>query len=122
MKNIEIENTRWEKYSMYCFLTKNGQLRKNYIKAINYILTATMQHRQLIKGRYEEVVDEYDCYTTKIIDFSSRDKSNMEEKVVNICNEFQIKIHRWYSGNLGLQIEFHGDNVEFMLNELKKYK
>ena len=120
MKNIEIENIRWEKYSMYCFLTKNGQLRKNYIKAINYILTATMQYRQLIKGRYEEVVDEYDCYTTKIIDFSSRDKSNMEEKVVNICNEFQIKIHRWYSGNLGLQIEFHGDNVEFMLNELKK--
>lgn len=106
---------------MYCFLTKNGQLRKNYIKAFNYILTATMHHSQIIQGKHEEIVDEYDCYTTKIEDFALRDKDAMESKVKNICDEFKIKTHPWYSGNLGLRIEFHGDNVEFMLNELKKY-
>ena len=80
---------------MYCFQKKDGTVKKYYKEAIDYILTATVQKHEITVGRSDEVwkiYAEFGCYTNP-----------------------------WYSGYQEISLELHGDNVEFMLNELRKY-
>lgn len=108
---------------MKCFLKKDGTVRKNYQKAIDYILSAKIEHHVITVGKYDDTIDEYDCYTTKNKTFYSRDKEDMRKKVKEICLEYGVTTKEWY-GLMDMSINFHGDNddVNHMLNELRKYK
>lgn len=108
---------------MKCFLKKDGTVKKNYQKAINYILSAKMEHHTITVGRHDDVIDEYDCYTTINKIFYSREKEDMRKKVREICLEYVVMTKEWYS-HMDMSINFHGNNddVERMLNELSKYK
>lgn len=107
---------------MYCFLTKTGKLRKNYLEVCQYILTSKMDHHIITVGRYDDVVDEYDCYTTGHKKLYAKERRSFEEKILSICKEFNINPHFWYS-YLDISVDFRGEikDVEFMLKELKKY-
>ena len=96
---------------MYCFQKKDGTVKKYYKEAIDYILTATVQKHEIMVGRSDEVGKIYECYTTKRKRFLEPKRNT----------EFGCYTNPWYSGYQEISLELHGDNVEFMLNELRKY-
>lgn len=105
---------------MYCFLTKKGELRKSYYEVFEYLNTATIQHHEIMVGRYDTVVDEYDCYSTKLKKFREPKRASTLNKIQKICNDFNCTCHIWYSG-IDMRTDLHGDNVEKMLKEIRKY-
>lgn len=105
---------------MYCFLTKKGELRKSYKEVFEYLNTATMQHHEIVQGRYDTVIDEYDCYSTKLIKFREPKRTNILNKIQKICNDFNCTCHVWYSG-IDIRTDLRGDGVEKMLEEIKNY-
>ena len=105
---------------MCCFLKKDGSVRKNYYEAVKYLLTAEMEHREIMCGPKDEITNEYDCYTTKLHKYYEPKRSRIKEKVNNICSEFSCMTKTWYSLP-DIRIELHGNNVKMMLDTLKKY-
>lgn len=105
---------------MYCFQKKNGTIKKRYKETLKYIATSRIRHSKITCGNTEEVVDEYDCYSTIPKKFIEPNKTSVIEKIDQICMEFSCQYKIWYSCD-DIRIEFNGDNVEFMLNEIKKY-
>lgn len=106
---------------MYCFQKKDGTVKKYYKEAIDYILTATVQKHEIMVGKSDEVGKIYECYTTKRKRFLEPKRNTIQSKIIDICAEFDCYTNPWYSGYQEISIELHGDNVEFMLNELRKY-
>lgn len=106
---------------MYCFQKKDGTVKKYYKEAIDYILTATVQKHEIMVGRSDEVGKIYECYTTKRNRFLEPKRNTIQSKIIDICAEFDCYTNPWYSGYQEISLELHGDNVEFMLNELRKY-
>ena len=106
---------------MYCFLKKDGTIKKNYKEACQYIETAEVKEHEISRGRSDEIVKKYNCYTTKEQKFSKPIRDKILLKIVNICSDFNCEIKVWYSGLNYISIELHGERVEFMLNEIKKY-
>ena len=105
---------------MYCFLTKKGELRKSYKDVLEYLNTATMKHHEIMVGRYDTVVDEYDCYSTELKKFCEPKRTGTLKKIEKICTDFNCTCHAWYSG-IDMRTDLHGDNVEKMLEEIRKY-
>lgn len=105
---------------MYCFQKKNGTIKKRYKETLKYITTSRIRHSKITCGNTEEVVDEYDCYGTIPKKLIEPHRTSIIEKIDEICMEFSCQYKIWYSCD-DIQIEFNGDNVEFMLNEIKKY-
>lgn len=54
-------------------------------------------------------------------DFLEPKRNTIQSKIIDICAEFDCYTNPWYSGYQEISIELHGDNVEIMLNELRKY-
>lgn len=106
---------------MYCFQKKDGTVKKYYKEAIDYILTAKVQRHEITVGRSDKVGKIYECYTTERKRFLEPKRNAIQSKVIDICAEFGCYINSWYSGYQEISLELHGDNVESMLNELKKY-
>lgn len=106
---------------MYCFQKKDGTVKKYYKEAIDYILTATVQKHEIMIGRSDEVINVYECYTTESKRFLEPKRSTIQSKIIEICAEFDCYTKTWYSGYQEISLELHGDNVEFMLNKLRKY-
>ena len=109
------------KFKVYCFQKKDGTVKKYYKEAIDYILTATVQKHEIMVGRSDEVGKIYECYTTKRKRFLEPKRNTIQSKIIDICAEFGCYTNPWYSGYQEISLELHGDNVEFMLNELRKY-
>lgn len=107
---------------MYCFQKKDGTVKKYYREAIDYILTAKVQKHELMIGSYDEVYKTYECYTTELKRFLEPKRTAIQSKLIDICAEFNCYINPWHSTYQEISIELHGDNVEFMLNELKNTK
>ncbi|MBC5667394.1 hypothetical protein H8S00_05255 [Eubacterium sp. BX4] len=105
---------------MYCFQKKDGTIKKRYKETLKYITTSRIRHSKITCGNTEEVVDEYDCYATIPKKFTESSKTSVIKKINEICMEFSCQYKIWYSHD-DIQIEFNGDNVEFMLNKIKKY-
>lgn len=105
---------------MYCFQKKDGTIKKGYKETLKYIATSRIQHSKITRANTEEVVDEYDCYGTIPKKFIELNKESVIKKIDEICMEFSCQYKIWYSYD-DIRIEFNGDNVEFMLNEIKKY-
>lgn len=103
---------------MYCFLKKDGSIKKNYLEVVDYLLTAKMRHQEIMYGRHDDIVEEYDCYETDHRNYHQPKRSQIETKVRDICSNFSCTIRPWYSLTT-ISIELHGDNVESMLDKLK---
>ena len=106
---------------MYCFQKKDGTVKKYYKEAIDYILTATVQKHEIMIGRSDKVINVYECYTTENKRFLEPKRSTSQSKIIEICAEFDCYTKTWYGGYQEISLELHGDNVEFMLNKLRKY-
>lgn len=106
---------------MYCFQKKDGTVKKYYREVIDYILTATVQKHEVMIGRSNEVRNIYECYTTERKRFLEPKRGVIQSKIIEICSEFGCYIKPWYSGYQEISIELYGDNVESMLDELRKY-
>lgn len=76
---------------------------------------------EIMVGRSDEVGKIYECYTTKRKRFLEPKRNIIQSKIIDICAEFGCYTNPWYSGYQEISLELHGDNVEFMLNELRKY-
>ena len=105
---------------MYCFLTKKGELRKAYKEVLVYLNTATMEHHEIVRGRYDMIFNEYNCYSTDSKSFIEPKRTGTLKKIEKICKDFNCTCHAWYSG-IYMSTELHGDNVEKMLEEIRKY-
>lgn len=105
---------------MYCFQKKDGTIKKCYRETLEYIATSKKQHSKITYGKTKEVADEYDCYSTIPKKFKEPNKVSVIEKIDEICMEFGCGYKIWYC-YYDVRIEFNGDNVELMLDEIKKY-
>ena len=79
-----------------------------------------MQHHEIMRCRYDTVVNEYWCYSTESKRFLEPKRTKTLEKIEKICGDFNCTCHTWYS-DIDMRVELHGDNVEKMLEEIKKY-
>lgn len=109
------------KFKVYCFQKKDGTVKKYYREAVVYILTATVQKHEIMIGRSDEVIDVYECYTTESKRFLEPKRSAIQSKIIEICAEFDCYVKPWYSVYQEISFELHGNNVESMLKELRKY-
>lgn len=103
--------------NIFTFCKKDGTIKKNYIDVCEQITKAKIEHHEIMKGRSENIVDEYDCYTTPRQSLPSKKRSRFEEKVRDVCKCFNVTIKSWYSC-WDITIELHGKNVEQMIEEL----
>lgn len=101
----------------YTFCKKDGTIKKNYIGMCKYLITAKMQHHEITVGRHNEIVDEYDCYTTPTLYLCAEAQRRYIKNIHNICSNFDVNIHEWVYPDLS--IDLLGDNVENMLEILK---
>ena len=107
---------------MYCFQKKDGNVKKYYREAINYILTATVQKHMLTKYRSDEVTKTIYCYTTISQKFNSKNGEGMRCKILEITSQFKCEAQFWYSGSdMSTWLLGEQRDVESMLNELRKY-
>lgn len=102
---------------MYSFCKKNGDIKKHYHFSCNQIVKAEMREHTIMVGRHDEVISQYECYTIPMIHLKTKERDNYVVKVREICSNFNIKIHEWYSFN-DVEIHLFGDNVELMISEL----
>lgn len=103
----------------YSFFKKNGQIKKFYIPICEYIVSAKIDNHFVTVGHHDDVVDKYECYTTPRIELSSNDRRNYVIKIQEICSNFAVTTKEWYSHH-DLSVEFHGENVNEMIDKLKE--
>lgn len=103
----------------YSFCKKDGSIKERYKFACQQIVSAKMGHKEIMCGRYDDIVEEYDCYTIQRLELYSPKKYSYISKVQEICKNFNIKTREWYSHN-DISIDLLGDNVPEMIGEVRK--
>lgn len=101
----------------YTFCKQDGTLKHYYIPICEYIIEAKMQKHEIMIGRYEDIVDVYECYTTPRREFFAKDRRSYESKIKEICSNFDVTTKYWYSYR-DLSTELHGENVLEMIKIL----
>lgn len=101
----------------FTFCKKDGAIKKSYIDVCEQITKAAIERHEIMRGRNEEVVDTYDCYTIPRQSLPSKKRDSFESKVCDICKCFDITTKSWYSG-WDITIELHGENVSQMISEV----
>lgn len=102
----------------YSFCKKNGQIKQFYIPICEYITSAKISDHVITIGRYEDIVDRYNCYTTPRLKLSASNRRNYVIKTQEVCSNFGVNTKEWYSCN-DLSVELHGENVKEMIEELR---
>lgn len=109
---------------MYCFLTKQGTIKKYWEEPIKIILKKSkIKHHQIMLGR-NKVVDEYNCYTINcesIYYYPAAKRRDIVNKIHEITKEYNLHPHNWYSLRIS-DITFEKDSnekYEKMIKELK---
>lgn len=105
--------------SNYSFCKKDGNIKERYKFACQQIVLSKMGRKEIMQGRYDKIVEVYECYTTPRIELYSPKKYNYISRVQEICKNFNIKTREWYSHN-DISIDFLGDNVPEMISEIRK--
>ena len=103
----------------YSFCKKNGDIKERYKFACRQITLSEIRRREIMRGRCDEIVETYECYTTPRIELYSPQKCRYISKIQEVCQNFNIKTREWYSGN-DISIDLLGDNVSEMISEIKK--
>ena len=78
-----------------------------------------MGRKEIMSGRYDDIVEVYECYTIPRIELYSPQKYRYISKVQEICKNFNIKTREWYSHN-DISIDLLGDNVPEMISKIRK--
>ena len=120
-----------------CIIEVTDKERVDYDKNGKYLIFGRTDNNTLVlentdsllRGKFNssdiyaelEVGKIYECYTTNRKRFLEPKRNTIQSKIIDICAEFGCYTNPWYSGYQEISLELHGDNVEFMLNELRKY-
>lgn len=103
----------------YSFCKKDGKIKERYKFACQQIVLSKMGRKEIMQGRYDDVVEVYECYTTPRIELYSPKKYGYISKIQEICKNFNVKTREWYSCN-DISIDLLGDNVAEMIGEIRK--
>lgn len=101
----------------FTFCKKDGAIKKSYIDVCEQITKAAIERYEIMRGRSENIIDVYDCYTIPRQSLSSKKRDRFESKIRDICKCFDVTIKSWYSG-CDITIELHDGNVTQMIEEL----
>lgn len=103
--------------SNYPFCKRDNSIKKRYIFACEQIAKAVVERHEIMRGRSENIVDMYDCYTIPRQSLPSKKRDSFESRVCDICKCFDVTTKSWYSG-WDITIELHGENVPQMIGEI----
>lgn len=101
----------------YTFCKKNGEIKKRYIFACKCIVDAKIEKHEIVVGRHDDKIDEYECYSIRCKHIRNiREKGVLLVKIKEICENFDVEIKDWLYPDFS--IDFHGDNVANMISSI----
>lgn len=103
----------------YSFCKKNGSVKERYKFACQQIVLSKMGRKEIMRGRYDNIFEVYECYTTPRIELCSPQKYRYISKLQEICDNFNVKTREWYSHN-DISVDLLGDNVPEMISKIEE--
>ena len=97
---------------MSCF-KKDGSLRKVYTEFVPLIENAHFHHTVITSGRYEDFVEEYDCYRFEV-------PHKRYKYLVSLLDEIKADYHLWFEVGYYLPVHIDIKNYDEVLNIVRQ--